>query len=81
MRFLHREGREGGHLIYAASKDGPMKKPAPQEFLNTGEIASQFGVCEETIRREIRKGLLKSVRIGRAFRVNRHDLDAYLNRK
>ncbi len=48
------------------------------ELLSVSDIARLCQVHELTIRRHIDNGQLKSVRVGRAVRVRREDLEAYL---
>lgn len=51
---------------------------ATPELLTVREVAQICRVHEVTIRRHIRQGLLRSVRVGRAVRIRREDLDGYV---
>jgi excisionase family DNA binding protein len=44
------------------------------------EAAHMLNVCVKTLRREICRGNLKALRIGRVWRVRLVELDAYLKR-
>jgi len=44
--------------------------PSP-EFLTVAEVASLWAVSSDTVRRQIKAGLLPAVRIGRAIRVRK----------
>jgi excisionase family DNA binding protein len=48
------------------------------ELLTVREVAQICRVHEVTIRRHIRQGLLRSVRVGRQLRIPRDDLDRYV---
>ena len=45
------------------------------------EVAGQFGVHPETIRRLIHDGRLSAVRVGRLLRVDAADVEAFLARQ
>ena len=49
-------------------------------LLTVSEVASEFQVTAQTIRNWIDHGVLPAVRVGRAFRVRREDVDALLER-
>jgi excisionase family DNA binding protein len=49
-------------------------------FLTVPQVAAELQVTPQTIRNWIDQGTLPAVRIGRAFRVKRSDLDALLER-
>jgi len=48
------------------------------EFLNIGEVAKLLGLHEITIRRCIKRGDLKAVRVGRGVRVRKEDLEDFI---
>lgn len=51
---------------------------ASEPFLTIPEAAAELKVSQDTIRREISRGNLKAVRIGRVIRIRRRDLDRAL---
>jgi excisionase family DNA binding protein len=51
-----------------------------QRLLTVPQVAAELQVTAQTIRNWIDHGTLPAVRIGRAFRVKRHDVDALLER-
>ena len=53
---------------------------ADGELLTVPQVAAVFQVTAQTIRNWIDHGTLPAVRIGRAFRVKRADVDALLER-
>jgi excisionase family DNA binding protein len=53
---------------------------APDQLLTVPQVASEFQVTAQTIRNWIAHGTLPAVRVGRAFRVRRADVDALLER-
>jgi excisionase family DNA binding protein len=52
----------------------------PGQLLTVPQVASEFQVTAQTIRNWIAHGTLPAVRVGRAFRVRRADVDALLER-
>jgi excisionase family DNA binding protein len=50
------------------------------KYLSLEEVAELLGVDYQLIYRQVRKGELTAVRIGRVYRVAASDLDAYLER-
>lgn len=50
------------------------------QLLTVPQVAEEFQVTAQTIRNWIAHGTLPAVRIGRAFRVRRADVDALLER-
>jgi excisionase family DNA binding protein len=46
--------------------------------LSTAEAAEELGVSEDTVRRMCERGELRAYRVGRAWKIRREDLDAYL---
>ena len=50
----------------------------PAELVSVREVADQFGVHPETIRRLIHDGRLDAVRVGRVLRVHREAVDRFL---
>jgi excisionase family DNA binding protein len=53
--------------------------PDPK-LLTVPQVAAELQVAAQTIRNWIDHGTLPAVRIGRAYRVKRHDVDALLQR-
>jgi excisionase family DNA binding protein len=51
-----------------------------RQLLTVPQVAEQFQVTAQTIRNWIDAGVLPAVRVGRAFRVSREDVDALLER-
>jgi excisionase family DNA binding protein len=51
-----------------------------RQLLTVPQVAEQFQVTAQTIRNWIDHGVLPAVRVGRAFRVRREDVDALLER-
>lgn len=47
-------------------------------LLTVREVAKRLRVCDETIRNEIRRGRLKSIRVGRQDRITSADLIRYI---
>jgi excisionase family DNA binding protein len=50
------------------------------QLLTVPQVAATFQVTAQTVRNWIDHGTLPAVRVGRAFRVRRHDVDALLER-
>jgi excisionase family DNA binding protein len=61
--------------------------PEPEEhrerLLTVGDVASHVGVNIETVRRWLRAGALRGIRLGTkaGWRIRRRDLDAYLEQR
>jgi excisionase family DNA binding protein len=53
---------------------------AEPKLLTVPQVAAEFQVTAQTIRNWIDHGTLPAVRVGRAFRVKRQDVDALLER-
>ena len=51
-----------------------------RQLLTVPQVAEEFQVTAQTIRNWIDQGVLPAVRVGRAFRVRREDVDALLER-
>jgi excisionase family DNA binding protein len=51
-----------------------------RQLLTVPQVAEQFQVTAQTIRNWIEGGALPAVRVGRAFRVRREDVDALVER-
>ena len=49
-----------------------------KEFMSLEEVADLLGVNYQLIYKLVRSGELAAARIGKVYRVRRHDLDAYL---
>jgi excisionase family DNA binding protein len=52
----------------------------PDRLLTVPQVAEEFQVTDQTIRNWIDSGVLPAVRVGRAFRIKRSDVDALLDR-
>lgn len=52
----------------------------PDQLLTVPQVAAEFQVTPQTIRNWIDSGVLPAVRVGRAFRLRREDVDAVLDR-
>jgi excisionase family DNA binding protein len=52
----------------------------PPPLLTVPQVAAEFQVTAQTIRNWIDQGVLPAVRVGRAFRIKRSDVDALLDR-
>ena len=53
---------------------------ADPQLLTVPQVAAEFQVTPQTIRNWIDHGVLPAVRVGRAFRVRRQDVDGLLER-
>jgi len=53
----------------------------PESLYTVREVAGQFGVHPETIRRLIHDGRLDAVRVGRVLRVHKGAVDSFLTRQ
>jgi excisionase family DNA binding protein len=51
-----------------------------RQLLTVPQVAEEFQVTTQTIRNWIDAGVLPAVRVGRAFRVKREDVDVLLER-
>ena len=49
------------------------------EFFSVKEFAAAMNVCEMTIQRKVKKGEIKAVKIGKAWRIPRSELDNIFN--
>ncbi len=52
----------------------------PNALLTVPQVAEEFQVTAQTIRNWIDQGVLPAIRVGRAFRIARDDVDALLDR-
>ena len=48
------------------------------ELVSVPRAADALGVCDRTVRREIAKGKLGCVHVGRALRISRNQLEDYV---
>lgn len=53
---------------------------APLEALTVAEVAALWHVNARTVRREVERGRLHAVRIGRAMRITRDAIHEYMER-
>ncbi|UOE45280.1 excisionase family DNA-binding protein [Agromyces larvae] len=56
----------------------PVERAARPPLLNPQQVAVQLGVTDRFVYEELRKGRLRSARIGRLHRIRQDDLDAYV---
>jgi excisionase family DNA binding protein len=49
------------------------------EYLTVEEMAKELKVSEETVRRLIRSGKLKGIKIGKVLRVNKETYDNFIS--
>jgi excisionase family DNA binding protein len=54
------------------------KDPVEPEFVSIREAGRRLGVCARTIRREIERGRLKAIRVGRSLRIRISELSRYM---
>jgi excisionase family DNA binding protein len=57
-----------------------MKPMAESTLLTVQQVAAEFQVTAQTVRNWIDQGVLPAIRVGRAFRIARSDVDALLDR-
>lgn len=57
-----------------------IKPTAPAMAVSIREAAELLRVNHKTIRREIGRGTLKALRIGRVYRIRMEEIQAYLRR-
>ena len=77
-----RSGQEGPAL-YASGQSGaqaPSAAALPPLLIDLKSAADMLGLHINTIRREINRGNLASVRIGRVLRIRVAELQAYVKR-
>lgn len=55
-----------------------MKSVYDLEFLTPGQVAAAMQVCDTTVMREIRRGNLKAVKIGKKYRITQANFREYL---
>ncbi|HEX4862558.1 MAG TPA: helix-turn-helix domain-containing protein [Acidimicrobiales bacterium] len=53
---------------------------AESKLLTVPQVAAEFQVTAQTVRNWIDQGVLPAIRVGRAFRIARADVDALLDR-
>jgi len=71
-------GAEERARLWATTVSAPDEEPG---LVSVREVADQFGVHPETIRRLIHDGRLDAVRVGRVLRVHREAVDRFLARQ
>lgn len=59
-------------------KPAPEEPEAPAPLIRLEEAARRLGVSMTTVRRLIDAGELKAVRVGRVYRMDPRDLDAFI---
>ncbi len=52
-----------------------------KEYYSTQEVADRLGVSVFTIRRYVRSGLLRSVRLEGSYRISRSELQTFLSQR
>ena len=52
-----------------------------KEYYTTQEVADRLGVSVFTIRRYVRSGLLRSVRLEGSYRISRQELQTFLSQR
>lgn len=57
-----------------------MENIFEKKVLTRAEAAEYLGVCRETVRRELERGKLRGFKAGKHWRVEREELDRYMNR-
>ena len=60
---------------------GASRHQAPEPLLTVDEVAGILKVATKTVRREIKRGELPAVRIGRQLRISADDLVLYIRRR
>jgi excisionase family DNA binding protein len=51
-----------------------------EELYSVEQVADRLGLHVKTVRSYVREGRLKAVRIGKQYRIGRHDLEAFTGR-
>jgi excisionase family DNA binding protein len=51
-----------------------------EQLLTVDQLASFLQVCPETVRRYVRSGDIKAVKLGRALRFSREQIEDFINR-
>lgn len=51
------------------------------KYMTVGEVAKELRVDEKTVRNWIRNGMLVAVRVGRQYRIDRSEYEAFIGRK
>ena len=59
------------------TKPSPSPPPTTERFHTVAAVAERRNVCERTVRRHIKVGLLKAHRFGRAVRISDSELQNY----
>lgn len=63
------------------TKEDRSEQMSEQELLTVREVAQFLRVKERTVRDMINRGELSAVKIGKAFRIRRSDLDALIQER
>jgi excisionase family DNA binding protein len=79
---LDRLAKEHPQLIEKALADWTADDVAavlgePKDFFTVEEVAEMFGRHPESVRRAIRSGHIKAGKVGGAYKISRHDLEAH----
>jgi excisionase family DNA binding protein len=70
----------GGTMESLGANDGGFR-PAEPLAVDVKHAAAMLGICTKTVRREIDRGELAVVRIGKAVRIRVAEVHSYLKRK
>ncbi|MBI3943647.1 MAG: helix-turn-helix domain-containing protein [Chloroflexi bacterium] len=52
-----------------------------KEYLTTEEVARELGISVFTVRRYVRNGILRAVKLEGAYRIRRRDFEEFLKRR
>jgi excisionase family DNA binding protein len=70
------DGQERSRVVKVKRLDHPRLDD--RDFFSPSEVCTVTGLSDSTIRRRLRDGTLRSTVVGRARRVSRPDLEAFL---
>lgn len=60
---------------------GAEERVEPAPYLTYAEVERLYGISRTTAWREIRNGHLRAARVGRAVRISRDSLDAFMQER
>jgi excisionase family DNA binding protein len=63
------------------SSSGAERAPSKRLAVDLREAGEMMGVCAETVKREIGRGRLRGMKIGRVWRVRVSEIEAYMERQ
>ncbi len=61
--------------------DAQLVRDRDSECVSLREAGRRLGVCARTIRREIERGRLKAIRVGRSLRIRVEELRRYMEQQ